>query len=193
MFLNPNNFFSVLVNFIIKKLKSKHLVCLSFLWGQVFLREREKIFYTYSWSFSSVISCGACQSKIVTFDRLSSMNYRTSKDYQADQIYNFLLALHCIHDFFALLLHMDRYLVPAMLKVLKNIQKTVRVKTSLQTMSLKLFLNRIFRILKIPAVLSTSMSLPNNFKVLRIQKPRMYYCEDPARSCHHLNFPAYLS
>ena len=38
----------VLVNFIIQKLKSKHLVCLSFLWWQVFLREREKIFYTYS-------------------------------------------------------------------------------------------------------------------------------------------------
>ena len=38
----------VLVNFIIQKLKSKHLVCLSFLWWQVFLREREKIFNTYS-------------------------------------------------------------------------------------------------------------------------------------------------
>ena len=30
------------------KLKSIHLVCLSFLWWQVFLRQREKIFYTYS-------------------------------------------------------------------------------------------------------------------------------------------------
>jgi hypothetical protein len=38
----------VWVNFIIQKLKSKHLVCLSFFWWQVFLREREKIFYTYS-------------------------------------------------------------------------------------------------------------------------------------------------
>ena len=38
----------VWVNFIIQKLKSKHLVCLSFLWWQVFLREREKTFYTYS-------------------------------------------------------------------------------------------------------------------------------------------------
>ena len=38
----------VLVNFIIKKLKSKHLLCLSFIWRQVFLREREEIFYTYS-------------------------------------------------------------------------------------------------------------------------------------------------
>ena len=38
-----------LVNFIIQKLKSKHLVCLSFLWWQVFLRgQQEKIFYTYS-------------------------------------------------------------------------------------------------------------------------------------------------
>ena len=31
-----------------KKLKNKHFVCLSFLWGQVFLRQREKIFYAYS-------------------------------------------------------------------------------------------------------------------------------------------------
>ena len=34
----------VLVNFIIQKSKSKHLVCLSLLWWQVFLREREKTF-----------------------------------------------------------------------------------------------------------------------------------------------------
>ena len=40
----------VLVNSIIKKLKSKHLVCLSFLWWQVFMRELEKISYTYSGS-----------------------------------------------------------------------------------------------------------------------------------------------
>ena len=38
----------VLVHFVIQKLKSKHLVCLSFLWWQGFLREREKIFSTYS-------------------------------------------------------------------------------------------------------------------------------------------------
>ena len=38
----------LIVNFITWKFKSKHLVCLSFLWGQVFLREREKIFCTYS-------------------------------------------------------------------------------------------------------------------------------------------------
>ena len=38
----------VLANSIIPKLKSKHLVCLSFLWRQVFLREWQKIFYTYS-------------------------------------------------------------------------------------------------------------------------------------------------
>ena len=37
----------VLVNFISQKLKSKYLVCLSFIWWQVFLREREKIFYTH--------------------------------------------------------------------------------------------------------------------------------------------------
>ena len=42
-------FFGITVNVIIQKLKSKHLVCLSFLWRQVFLREQqEKIFYTYS-------------------------------------------------------------------------------------------------------------------------------------------------
>ena len=39
-------------NFIIQKLKSKHLVCLSFLWWEVFLREREKIFCTYSRPYS---------------------------------------------------------------------------------------------------------------------------------------------
>ena len=44
-------FFGITVNFIIQKLKSKHLLCLSFLWWQVFLREREKIFYTYSGPF----------------------------------------------------------------------------------------------------------------------------------------------
>ena len=36
------------VNSIIQKLKSKHLVCSSFLWWQFFLREREKRFHTYS-------------------------------------------------------------------------------------------------------------------------------------------------
>ena len=53
----PNNFgtwqfgkIGVLVNFIIQKLKSKHLVCLSSLWLHDFLRVREKIFYTYSGS-----------------------------------------------------------------------------------------------------------------------------------------------
>ena len=38
----------VMVSSIIEKLNSKHNVRLSFLWRQVFLREREKIFYTYS-------------------------------------------------------------------------------------------------------------------------------------------------
>ena len=42
------HFFGKTVNFVIQKLKSKHLVCLSFLQWQVFLREREEIFYTYS-------------------------------------------------------------------------------------------------------------------------------------------------
>jgi hypothetical protein len=41
-------FLGITVNFIIQKLKSKHLVCLSFLWWKIFLREREKIFCTYS-------------------------------------------------------------------------------------------------------------------------------------------------
>ena len=35
------------INFITQKLKSKHLVCLSFLWWQVFLREWGKTSYTY--------------------------------------------------------------------------------------------------------------------------------------------------
>ena len=43
----------VLVNFVIQKLKSKLLVCLSFLWWQFFFREQEKIFYTYSGPHSS--------------------------------------------------------------------------------------------------------------------------------------------
>ena len=38
----------ILVNFIIQKLRSKHLVCLSFLWVQVLSSEQEKISYTYS-------------------------------------------------------------------------------------------------------------------------------------------------
>ena len=41
---------------MVQKLKSKYLVCLSFHLWQVFVREREKIFYTYSgliWSFRS--------------------------------------------------------------------------------------------------------------------------------------------
>ena len=44
----PNGFFGITVNLITQKLKSKHFVCLSNLWWQVFLREQEKIFYTYS-------------------------------------------------------------------------------------------------------------------------------------------------
>ena len=49
----PNYFFGTTVNFIIQKLKSKHLVCLSFLWWQVFLREWEKIpFLTFPACFS---------------------------------------------------------------------------------------------------------------------------------------------
>ena len=44
----PSGFFGINVNIITQKLKSKHLVCLSFLWWQGFLREREKIFSTYS-------------------------------------------------------------------------------------------------------------------------------------------------
>ena len=44
----PNGFFVYNCKFYQSKIESKHLVCLSFLWWQVFLREREKIFYTYS-------------------------------------------------------------------------------------------------------------------------------------------------
>ena len=123
------------------------------------LNEQWPKLYFKTWSLSE---------KILPFDRLSNMNYCSSKDYQADQIYNFLLALHCIHDFFALLLHMDRYLVPAVPKVLKNIQKTVRVKTSLQMMSSKLFRNKIFRTLKISAVLGPFMFLSNNFYLAKV-------------------------
>ena len=41
-------FFGRTVHFITQKLKSKHLVYLSFLWWEVFLREREKIFFIHS-------------------------------------------------------------------------------------------------------------------------------------------------
>ena len=46
-------FFGMTENFIIQKLKSKQLVCLSFLWWQGFLREWEKISYTYSRPYTS--------------------------------------------------------------------------------------------------------------------------------------------
>ena len=46
------DFFGVADDFIIKKLKSKHTVCFSFLWRQVFSRERKKIFHTYSEPYS---------------------------------------------------------------------------------------------------------------------------------------------
>ena len=59
-----NGIFWYIGNFIIQKLKSKQLVCLSFLWWQVFLREREKIFYTYSkpkwWEFSKKMRSLKC-------------------------------------------------------------------------------------------------------------------------------------
>ena len=41
--------FGKIGQFYHSKLKSKHLVFLSFFWWQVFLREREKIFYTFLW------------------------------------------------------------------------------------------------------------------------------------------------
>ena len=41
-------FFGITVNFMTQKLKSNQLICLSFLWWHVLLREREKIFYAYS-------------------------------------------------------------------------------------------------------------------------------------------------
>ena len=43
----------IIRSLIIQKLKSKHLICLIFLWRQVFLREREKIFYKYSGPITS--------------------------------------------------------------------------------------------------------------------------------------------
>ena len=41
-------FFYITVNFIITKSKRKHLVCLSFLWSEVFMKKQEEIFTTYS-------------------------------------------------------------------------------------------------------------------------------------------------
>ena len=61
-------FFGITVNFIIQKLKSKHLVCLSFLWWQVFLRERGKIFYTYSGPERSILD----------FDLLFKFGFRSN-------------------------------------------------------------------------------------------------------------------
>ena len=46
-------FFVKTVNFITQKSKSKHFICLSFLCCQGFLRERDKIFYTYSGPWAS--------------------------------------------------------------------------------------------------------------------------------------------
>jgi hypothetical protein len=37
------------------------------------------------------------------------------------------------------------------------------------------------------------LALKSNGKVLRIRKMRMDYCENPAKSSDHLNFPAHLS
>ena len=59
-------FFGATLNFTIQKLKSKHLVCLSFLWWQVCLRGREQflvkvkvnqnhIFSTDSWNFEILV------------------------------------------------------------------------------------------------------------------------------------------
>ena len=46
-------FFGITVNFVIQKLKSKQLVCLSFLWWEVFLRELEKVFRA-QYSFGAI-------------------------------------------------------------------------------------------------------------------------------------------
>ena len=49
----PNGFFGITVNFVIQKLKSKQLVCLIFLWWEVFLRELEKVFWA-QYSFGAI-------------------------------------------------------------------------------------------------------------------------------------------
>ena len=49
----PNGFFGITVNFVIQKLKSKQLVCLIFLWWEVFLRELEKVFRA-QYSFGAI-------------------------------------------------------------------------------------------------------------------------------------------
>ena len=54
----PNGFFCTTVNFIIIELKSKHLVCLSFLWWQVFLRKERK-YFTHILGLSSLTGCAA--------------------------------------------------------------------------------------------------------------------------------------
>ena len=64
-------FLGITVNFIIKKLKSKHLVCLSFLWWQV-LREREKIFYTYSGPRTELIASLYNGAKVIFLNQYKS-------------------------------------------------------------------------------------------------------------------------
>ena len=56
---------TVLVNFIIKNLKSKHLACVSFLWRQFFSREWEKIFYSYSGPIYHIVALMSLQTQTV--------------------------------------------------------------------------------------------------------------------------------
>ena len=59
-------FFGITVNFITQKLKSKHLVCLSFLWWQVFFEgTRENIFHIFRVSVLWVGQCLRIVPKIV--------------------------------------------------------------------------------------------------------------------------------
>ena len=64
----------ILVNFLTQKLKSKHLVCLSFLWWKGFLGEGEKIFCTY---FGPELNV-TCNSwvKVTNFRRISERRIR---------------------------------------------------------------------------------------------------------------------
>ena len=67
----PNVFFANFANFIIQKFKSKHLVCLSFLWCVVFMREREKIFSKHSRPNTPLVSIHGANMRLLYASRNS--------------------------------------------------------------------------------------------------------------------------
>ena len=73
----PHGFFGITVHFIIQKLKSKHLVCLSFLWWEIFWRdERKYLAYILGHSIGSdkqaVEWINSCLGKILELPTLRS-------------------------------------------------------------------------------------------------------------------------